>query len=138
MHIKTIIKITVGLQLSLWLAACATGGNQGAMNAFGKATPICVSAQDCQVKMHAARTWVARNTDLELAVDSEDRLETYGWGMGAYTAVRVERAPIGGSSYWIRMEVNCGVDTVNSRANVCSDTSAALADFNSAVSSASL
>ncbi|MEQ8953186.1 MAG: hypothetical protein RL120_03565, partial [Gammaproteobacteria bacterium] len=123
------------LSLAAILAACA--GTQAApplARGTSSAAPVCVGSLDCMTKMNAARNWIAANSGLGLIVDSEDTLETGGWGMPNYTSVRVERRPIGEGRFWIIAAIQCG--NGGGQPGLCPDTAAALANFNTTVSAA--
>ena len=139
MNITAKIKIGLGFLTSVLITACATTGGDASMQAaYERTIPVCVGASDCQVKMDAARAWVKNNTGFQLLVDTDERLETGGWGMPDYTSVRVDRAPIGSDRYWILVEVNCGNEGTGSAfgSHTCPPYWDTVVNFNQVVSAA--
>ena len=131
------IKIGALCSVLLILAACAGGTTPGrGAGGVSSAAPICVGGMDCMAKMNAARNWIAANSGLGLVVNTADTLETGGWGMPAYTSVRVQRQSLGGDRYWILADIQCGNSRSSASAGLCPDSAAAISNFNAAVSAA--
>jgi len=136
-----ITRIFLILQVALLVTSCVagSGGNQVSSSAVNRTTPTCIGVADCQAKMSAARNWVVNNTGFAIVVNSDDQIETGGWGIEDYTAIKVSRAPIGGNRYWIQLEINCGTDSSGPGFDGlgCPDSAGSALDFNNVVSSAS-
>ena len=142
MNIAAKIRISLGALLTLLVTACATGtgsgGNSDLQTQYERTIPVCVGETDCALKMAAAREWVAQITGYELAIATDERIETSGWGRADVPAVRVDRASIGDNRHWILIEVNCGAAVPGDRfgARTCPPYWETAIDFNVAVSSA--
>lgn len=144
MSMAKIIKISICGLLAGLVTACATTSTTGSRGSasdqaqYERTIPVCVGASDCALKMEAARNWVAAKTGYDMVVNTDDRIETGGWGMNTYPAVRIERAPIGGQSHWILIEMDCGLAEEGDRfgANTCPPYWPTAIDFNRTVSSA--
>jgi len=142
MSITAKIKIGLGLMATLLVTACATGtgsgGNMDMQTVYERTIPVCVGANDCRLKMDAARDWVKNNTGFQLLVDTDDRIETGGWAVADFTAVRIDRAPIGSDRYWILVEINCGSDDSGADfgAHTCPPYWETVVNFNQVVSAA--
>jgi hypothetical protein len=125
----------------LVLASCATGGGTATVaqaDQYERTIPICVNANDCTEKMAAAKRWVVNNTGYALLIDSDEVIETHGWGRADITAVRVEKTPIGGGRHSILVELSCAAETAGPTfgSNACPPYWETVLDFNVAVSSA--
>ena len=122
------------------LAACAaTPGSSNSMSSGGgysQGVPLCSGASDCAAKMTAARAWITETLGLALFIDNDTRLETHGYGMAEFTAVRVDRVAGPGDSASLRAQVHCGEDLARFASLGCPDTATAIAEFNRAVSAA--
>ena len=104
-----VIKTLTAVAGALLFAGCATSGSgdMSLAQEYERSIPVCVGTADCQAKMATARKWIKSTTDLQITTDTGDVLETAGYGMHTYTALRVELAPIGSDSYWVLVELDC-------------------------------
>jgi len=135
-----LIQIFVITATSLLITACASnsGGGRGSASMVSESNPVCVGQADCQVKMAAARNWVVNTTGFGLRIDSDDLIETGGWGVADFTSVRVSRSPLGSNRYWLVLEIACGTDRNGNgyRELGCPNPTAAAGDFSGTVSAA--
>lgn len=135
------IRISLGALLTAMLTACASGtGSGGAISQtdYDRTIPVCIGDAECRMKMHAASEWVAKTTGYALVVNTDERIETGGWGMGQFPAVRVDRKSIGGGRDWIVIEIDCGTAAPGAGfgARTCPPVGEAAIAFNAAVGAA--
>ena len=83
--------------------------------------------------MTAARAWITETLGLALFIDNDTRLETHGYGMAEFTAVRVDRVAGPGDSASLRAQVHCGEDLARFASLGCPDTATAIAEFQAAM-----
>lgn len=135
------IRSSFGALLIAMLSACATGTGSGGVTSqtdYERTIPVCIGEAECRMKMQVASEWVAKTTGYELVVNTDERIETGGWGMGQYPAVRVERKSIGGGRHWILIEIDCGTAARGTAfgARTCPPSGEAALAFNTAVGAA--
>ena len=105
--------------------------NYALLEDVGAAVPSCRGAEDCEAKWAAARRWVNSHAAFRIQIYSSDYIETY-WSPepgSRELAVRVEREPLGGGRYNIRISAGC-----RNRSGCLPDARTAMLDFDNAVS----
>jgi hypothetical protein len=126
------------LAVSLMLAACAVPDRRQSTRAVlqenpDRSPPACQGAEDCEAKWSAARRWVNTHAGFRLQIYSADYMETY-WSPDADSAdlsVRVEREPLGGGRYNLRVAAGC-----QNPSGCVPDARAAMLDFDTTVAAA--